>query len=105
MNPEKWQKAKEIFNAVLECEESRRAGFLRDACRQDEELRREVEAMLASFAKAEDFLEGFSVPAPFKLADQSGGEILVGRRVGQYALVKEIGRGGMGAVFLASRAD
>ena len=57
MTPERWQKIEELYHAALKLEGSQRAAFLEKACSGDEELRREVESLLASDAQAESFLE------------------------------------------------
>jgi serine/threonine protein kinase/tetratricopeptide (TPR) repeat protein len=105
MKPEKWEKAKEIFNSVLDSDEPQRAAYLDKACGNDEELRQEIETLLASYTKADSFFDSFAIPNAFKLAEEERNERLIGNRIGQYTLIKEIGQGGMGTVFLATRAD
>ena len=48
MTPERWQKVDKLLEQALEKEPDRRGSFLEEACANDEELRREVEALLAS---------------------------------------------------------
>jgi eukaryotic-like serine/threonine-protein kinase len=105
MNSEKWEKAKNIFNEALEKDTAARQAFLNEACNGDRDLRAEVESLLASAAGANRFFEGSVIADVLKLVEGEPGETLVGRRVGPYTLIKEIGRGGMGAVYLAARAD
>ncbi len=105
MNLEKWEKAKEIFNSALESKEGQRTAFLHSACGDDQELRTEVETLLASFANAENFIETPAMADALKLVDDHHGEAFAGRRIGHYTLIKEIGQGGMGTVYLATRAD
>jgi eukaryotic-like serine/threonine-protein kinase len=57
MDPDRWARVKEVFQAALECEPGRRAGFLRSACAGDLSLREAVEAMLAREPEARGFLE------------------------------------------------
>ena len=84
-----------------------RSAYLAQVCAGDESLRRQVETLIVSYKRAENFIE---VPA---LAVSSTDETLIdepstsfiGRRVGSYKIVREIGRGGMGSVYLAVRAD
>jgi hypothetical protein len=52
MTPERYQKVVELFHAALELEPEARPAFLSQACASDEELRTEVEAMLAADALA-----------------------------------------------------
>src|SRR5512145_1806702 len=101
MTPERWQQVKHLFQSVVERETSERAAFLDQACAGDPDLRRELETLLASDERAENFLEA---PAA-KLRTDQPAESPSGRRIGPYQIVREIGRGGMGAVYLAVRAD
>ena len=47
MRPERWQQVESVFHAALECEPERRTAFLAKACKEDTELRGEVESLLA----------------------------------------------------------
>ena len=60
MIPERWRQVEQIYHSTLEREESQRSSFLKEACAGDEELRREVESLLAHKDQAESFIE---VPA------------------------------------------
>lgn len=105
MDKFQWQKLNEILSAAIELEPARQKSFLGEACNGDEELRREAEAMLAASAQAE--AQGFLAQDAFVV----GTNVLVNHdrledeRIGHYKLIREIGRGGMGAVFLAERED
>ena len=57
MTPDRWQKIEELYHAALKLDQIERAAFLEQACAGDEDLRREVESLLASDAQAESFLE------------------------------------------------
>jgi len=99
--PEHWQQVKTLLEGALERRAADRAGYLDRACGDDPELRREVESLLAAEGEAGDFIEE---PA-FSLRDRRPEPTLTGRRLGAYRLVEEIGRGGMGRVYRAVRAD
>jgi serine/threonine-protein kinase len=110
---EQWQRIDVLFEAALERPASEREAFLREASGGDAELYREVKALLDSDAAAAAAL-GESVTAyaaPLLSALQAEGPadapgaIPAGGRLGPYRVLEEIGRGGMGAVFLAERAD
>jgi len=60
MTPERWRQVQQIYHSTLEREESQRSSFLAEACAGDEELRREVESLLAHKEQSESFSE---VPA------------------------------------------
>jgi serine/threonine protein kinase/tetratricopeptide (TPR) repeat protein len=100
-NPERWQRLKNILADALEQTSfEKRTAVLRQSCGDDIELFREAEKLLAHDTTA---LEEFAELAATRLRDDERDRI--GRRIGAYAIVKELGRGGMGAVYLAERAD
>ncbi len=75
--------------------------FLEATCQSDEDLRQEVESLLASETEAEDFIE---TPV-FRIWEDGDKPLAEGQRIGAYRIVREAGRGGMGAVYFAERAD
>lgn len=100
MDPERWQQLKEIFEAALDVDASRRAAFLEKACRTDPSMRREVEALIKSQG-GDSFLEKPAYKEVPELFDSGLDEALVGNRLGPYAITGKLGRGGMGIVYLA----
>ncbi|MDQ3801949.1 MAG: protein kinase, partial [Acidobacteriota bacterium] len=107
MSPERWQRIEKIFEAALALPPPERESFLALACGEDVELRAQVEAMLAADEK-ENSLElsvadwGASILFAEEKEDLDRN---IGRRIGNYKIVREIGRGGMGAVYEALRDD
>lgn len=97
-----WQQLETLFYAVLELEPQDRSGFLDQACGSNAELRRQVESLLAAITKTDGFLE-----RPIADAAESLGmpDVVTGQRFGAYEILRLIGAGGMGTVYLASRAD
>src|SRR4051812_6725299 len=82
MSPERWRQITDIFEAALLRDAGARAGFLREACAGDDELRGEVEALLESHGRASRFIEE---PALALAARQGGGgATLVGQTVAHY---------------------
>ncbi|MGH9934643.1 MAG: protein kinase domain-containing protein, partial [Blastocatellia bacterium] len=79
-----------------------RAVFLEQACVGDPALRAEVDALLAEEEKLGSFI---AAPAVGITSDPDQVEVIEGRRIGPYKIISELGRGGMGAVFLAARDD
>jgi serine/threonine protein kinase len=105
MNPP-LERLKEIFHSARELPRAERDTFLTGACGGDVQLRREIEALLESDRAADDFIAD---PPARLVADAFRGDSLIpsdaGRMIGQYKLIKCIGSGGMGAIYLAERAD
>jgi tetratricopeptide (TPR) repeat protein/tRNA A-37 threonylcarbamoyl transferase component Bud32 len=103
VNSDRFQRCEELFHAAVALPGEQRDAFLQQRCADDPPLRAEVERLLAAHARAGDFISSPAVAAagPWSDADQSW----VGRLVGPYRVVRQIGRGGMGAVYLAERAD
>jgi eukaryotic-like serine/threonine-protein kinase len=98
---ERWQKIKTVLEQALELDGPERKAFLQIACEGDDELRHEVDEFLAAEAEAGDFIE---TPV-FRIRLNDAAPLAEGQRLGAYKVVQEIGRGGMGSVYLAERAD
>ncbi len=105
MTPERWQQVKELFQSALERDVTQRAAYLDDACGGDASLRKQVEALLASHDQAPSFLEAPALEVAARSLTSDDGAFVVGLRIGSYQVQREIGHGGMGAVYLAVRAD
>jgi serine/threonine-protein kinase len=110
MSPDarQWQRVEELLDAALTLDPSRWPAMLDETCSGDPELRAEVEALLAKLPEAAGFLSTPPAAAAAALLDATSGSFtdpFVGRRFGPYVIDREIGRGGMSRVFLASRAD
>ncbi|MEM7583359.1 MAG: serine/threonine-protein kinase [Acidobacteriota bacterium] len=104
MTPERWRRIKQLFHDALEQPADRRVAFLARAAGDDAELRREVERMLSADDATVNPLEEPVAGLTARLLTQSA-DAQVGRRIGSHKLVREIGRGGMGTVYLAVRDD
>lgn len=100
MTPEQWQAAKDIFAKALELPVEVRAEFVAEECGNDELVQQEVAALLKAHDDTDNLLEQHA----FDLTSVQG-KSYTGRVFGSYRIVRELGRGGMGAVFLAERDD
>lgn len=103
-SPEQWQKLRQLFDAALDQTPGSRAAYLDQACSGDPELRAEVEALMQSHEQEDDFLESLTLAGKELLASIET-ESLQEKSIGPYHILKTIGSGGMGSVFLAARSD
>ena len=106
MNP-KWTQVKDIFSAALEIEPTERDAFLREACATDEGIRKEVSALLSAHQASGDFIQQPALVDIGLLANDEADRsaAVTGQQIGSYQIIRELGRGGMGTVYLAARAD
>ena len=100
MTSDRWEQINRIYDAAMEIEEKRRASFLDEACREDSELRREVDSLLAMQAQANGFLEKPAVEEVVKAIKEEPPSLL-GRKLGPYQILAALGAGGMGEVYKA----
>ena len=108
MTPERWRQVEEIFQAALDLLPEDRIRYVSEACADDTQLKRDVESLLSQYDSAGQLLDEpvygnteMSVLESF-VEDK---DPMIGRRLGAYRIEREIGRGGMGAVYEATRAD
>lgn len=101
MTPEKWKKVKSVLEQAIEIAPESRADFLDKTCLNDLALRKEVENLLDFDNTKSDILEQNA----FSAVMENGKGDFLGKQIGNYKIVGELGTGGMGAVFLAERSD
>jgi eukaryotic-like serine/threonine-protein kinase len=106
MHPERWRLIEELFHSAIELPVNQRGNFLEGACGEDLSLRAAIEKLIDGYDRAGSFIETppvldettIALPAP-------EAEAVNGLRLGAYEVIRAIGRGGMGTVYLAERAD
>ena len=101
---DRWQQVADIFDTAVELSEPDRTRFLDQECGVNRELRIEVESLLASDAQAAQFIEDPLLAIPRGLFPD-GKTDPANQQLGAYRIIREIGRGGLGTVYLAERAD
>ena len=97
MEEKNWLEVKRIFSAAVELSIDERKQFIADECGGDEEICREVENLLAAD------IEAGTLPDIFTTKNQKNTSIE--KNIGKYQIIRELGYGGMGTVFLAVRED
>jgi len=104
MTPERWSQIERIYHAALERDERERPLYLQETCQSDEELRKEVESLLARAERAEPFIESPALELAAKSLAAEPTDSLLGRRLGAYEILKPLGSGGMGVVYQGATA-
>ena len=101
MTPDRWQELKVLFDRALTLAPAEREEFLTQSCAGDPQLRHEVDLLLKSHSEARDFIEQ---PAAEKIASvilERKDVLAAGQRIAHYEIIRSLGSGGMGEVYLA----
>jgi serine/threonine protein kinase len=103
---DQWRRIEEVFQSALDIPEEQRDAWLSNACAGDVELRQEVDGLLARDAGESPLISSIIEGTAASLFDDDAPpDAMTGLELGNYRVIRELGRGGMGAVYLAVRAD
>jgi serine/threonine protein kinase len=107
ISAERWKQVDELLQAALHCPPEQRDQFLRQACERDTALLDEVESLLRSHHQLQGFLEtpAIHIAAAAVAQTQQRTESRAGQVISHYRLLRQLGSGGMGVVWLAERND
>ncbi len=101
MTPERWKQIEELYHAAHARSSDQRAAFLADACRDDEVLRRDVEALLKGTHSDDGFLAEPPLVLPAHMVSELAPADMTGASLGGYQIQMLLGAGGMGEVYRA----
>lgn len=109
MTPERWQQLEAVFQAVIDLVPEERGRYLSEVCGDDASLRNDIEVLVRQHDSAGDMFEeplyGETELNVISSMMNDDFDPMIGRRLGAYRIEREIGRGGMGAVYEAIRVD
>jgi serine/threonine-protein kinase len=105
MDESRWQQIQQIFEQAVELPRNSQPSAVASLCRGDESLRAEVLQMLEEDARANPLLDSGLDQTAFAILDFGALPSLVEQQIGPYRLIKLLGEGGMGVVYLAERTD
>ncbi len=104
-NLDNWDKIKTLFNKAIELSPEERDAFLDESCKDEPELKKEIESLIESFGRSESFLETPALQNGELGTEENSPDYFVGMKIGKYRVENKIGEGGMAVVYSAVRID
>ena len=101
---DRWERVAALFDAAVALPRWERTRFLEQECTDQPELRAEIESLLAADEEDSEFLEDSPLELPRELFADATTELRK-QKFGAYRIIREIGHGGLGTVYLGQRAD
>jgi serine/threonine-protein kinase len=103
---DRFRRVDAVFDAVLDLPDGEQTAFIDRECGGDEAMRAEVLDLLRAFHRPDGFLDTLAVRLAAPILEEAAAlDEAAPERIGPFRVVREIGRGGMGRVFLGERAD
>src|SRR5438309_6337164 len=99
--PERLKRVQELFHAALPLELAARTAFLVEACMPDGELLNEVQSLISAHEREGSFIDSPAAQPVAEMLASVRSESYVGQTVGSFRILSQLGRGGMGEVYLA----